>query len=46
VTLVEDACGTTHEDLHLVTVRNFQRLFGRVSSTEHVLNELEKPHGQ
>jgi nicotinamidase-related amidase len=46
VTLVEDACGTTHEDLHLVTVRNFQRLFGRVSSTEHVLNELESPHGQ
>jgi nicotinamidase-related amidase len=46
VTLVEDACGTTHEDLHLVTMRNFQRLFGRVSSTQHVLNELESPHGQ
>jgi len=30
VTLVEDACGTTHEDLHQVTMRNFQRLFGRV----------------
>ncbi|NBY25792.1 MAG: cysteine hydrolase [Betaproteobacteria bacterium] len=32
VTLVEDACGTTHEDLHQVTMRNFQRLFGRVRS--------------
>ena len=40
VTLVEDACGTTHEDLHLVTMRNFQRLFGRVRSTEQSLQEL------
>ena len=46
VTLVEDACGTTHEDLHQVTMRNFQRLFGRVSSTQDVLNELENPLGQ
>ena len=45
VTLVEDACGTTHEDLHQVTLRNFQRLFGRVSSTQDVLNEMENPHG-
>lgn len=41
VTLVEDACGTTHEDLHQVTMRNFQRLFGRVRSTETSLGELE-----
>jgi nicotinamidase-related amidase len=40
VTLVEDACGTTHEDLHLVTMRNFQRLFGRVRSTQDSLAEL------
>lgn len=40
VTLVEDACGTTHEDLHQATMRNFQRLFGRVSSTDEVLCEL------
>lgn len=40
VTLVEDACGTTHEDLHQTTMRNFQRLFGRVRSTAQVLDEL------
>lgn len=40
VTLVEDACGTTHEDLHQVTMRNFQRLFGRVRSTADSLAEL------
>ena len=43
VTLVEDACGTTHEDLHQVTMRNFQRLFGRVRSTAQVLDELASP---
>ena len=40
VTLVEDACGTTHEDLHQVTMRNFQRLFGRVRSCDEALQEL------
>ena len=40
VTLVEDACGTTHEDLHQVTMRNFQRLFGRVRSCDETLAEL------
>ncbi|NML48741.1 cysteine hydrolase [Ramlibacter sp. G-1-2-2] len=44
VTLVEDACGTTHEDLHNVTMRNFQRLFGRVRSTQESVGELEKAH--
>jgi len=43
VTLVEDACGTTHEDLHHVTMRNFQRLFGRVRSTDEALVELQTP---
>ena len=43
VTLVEDACGTTHEDLHQVTMRNFQRLFGRVRSTAQALDELQSP---
>ena len=41
VTLVEDACGTTHKDLHEVTMRNFQRLFGRVRSTGEALGELQ-----
>ena len=41
VTLVEDACGTTHEDLHQVTMRNFQRLFGRVRSCDESLAELQ-----
>ena len=40
VTLVEDACATTHADLHEATVRNFRRLFGRVLSTAEVLAEL------
>ena len=41
VTVVEDACGTTHEDLHQVTMRNFQRLFGRVRSCDEALAELQ-----
>ena len=40
VTLVEDACATTHADLHEGTIRNFARLFGRVRSTDEVLAEL------
>jgi nicotinamidase-related amidase len=44
VTLVEDACGTTHEDLHHNTMRNFQRLFGRVRSTAESLAELGAGH--
>ncbi len=40
VTLVEDACGTTFEELHHVTMRNFQRLFGRVASTAQAVAEL------
>ncbi len=43
VTLVEDACGTTHEDLHQGTLRNFQRLFGRVASSDAALGELSAP---
>ena len=41
VTLVEDACGTTHEELHQGTMRNFQRLFGRVRSCNEALAELQ-----
>ena len=41
VTLVEDACATTFEDLHHVTLRNFQRLFGRVAATDQVPAELQ-----
>ncbi len=40
VTLVEDACATTHADLHEATLRNFRRLFGRVLSTDEVVAEL------
>lgn len=40
VTLVEDGCATTFEDLHQVTLRNFQRLFGRVASADQVMAEL------
>jgi nicotinamidase-related amidase len=40
VTLVEDACGTTQPMLHDAAMINFQRLFGRVRSTEQVLKEL------
>ena len=42
VTLVEDACGTTHADLHAATMKNFQRLFGRVLSTDQVMGELRR----
>ncbi|HYF19963.1 MAG TPA: isochorismatase family cysteine hydrolase [Ramlibacter sp.] len=40
VTLAEDACGTTHADLHEATMRNFKRLFGRVRSTAECVDEL------
>jgi nicotinamidase-related amidase len=40
VTLVEDACATTHADLHEGTIRNFARLFGRVRSTDEVIADL------
>ncbi len=41
VTLVEDACATTHRDLHDSTMRNFARLFGRVRMTADVLAEVQ-----
>jgi nicotinamidase-related amidase len=41
VTLLEDACATTHEDLHNATITNFQRLFGRVISTAAACEELK-----
>lgn len=40
VTLVDDACATTHAELHATTLRNFARLFGRVRLTDEVLDEL------
>ena len=40
VTLVEDACATTHKELHESTVRNFGRFFGKVRSTDEVLELL------
>jgi nicotinamidase-related amidase len=44
VTLVEDACGTTFEDLHHNTMRVFQRLFGRVRSCDEALSEMRVLH--
>ena len=41
VTLLEDACATTHEDLHNAAITNFQRLFGRVISTADACEELK-----
>lgn len=43
VTLVEQACSTTHPDLYQATMRNFQRLLGRVAATRAALVELPKP---
>jgi len=40
VTLVEDACATTHKDLHEGSCRNFSRFFGKVRSTDEVLGLL------
>lgn len=40
VTLVEDACASTHADLHAAAMKNFRRLFGRVLSAEAVIAEL------
>ena len=40
VTLVEDACATTHKELHESTLQNFGRFFGTVSLTEDVVHTL------
>ena len=40
VTLVEDACATTHKELHDTTLRNFGRFFGKVRSTDEVIGLL------
>lgn len=40
VTLVEDACATTHKELHEGTMRNFARFFGKVRSTDEVIGLL------
>ena len=40
VTLVEDACATTHKELHESTLHNFGRFFGTVSLTEDVFHTL------
>ncbi len=46
VTLVEDACGATREELHEGTMINFQRLFGRVVMTDQALAELAESAGE
>ena len=40
VTLVDDACGTIRQEYHDMTMTNFQRLFGRVRTTDEALEEL------
>jgi nicotinamidase-related amidase len=40
VSLIEDACATTHKDLHENTLRNFSRFFGKVRSTDKALGLL------
>ncbi|MDF1790733.1 MAG: cysteine hydrolase [Thalassobaculaceae bacterium] len=40
VTMVEDSCASTRKELHEGTMENFQRLFGRVRSTDEVMSEL------
>ncbi len=40
VTIVEDACATTHKELHEGTIKNFSRFFGQVRSTEEVIELL------
>jgi nicotinamidase-related amidase len=40
--MLEDCLATTHEELHRATIRNFQRLYGRVVSTEEILEELRR----
>jgi biuret amidohydrolase len=39
--LVEDACASTHLELHAAAVRSFGRLFGAVASTQDVLDLLQ-----
>jgi len=43
VTLVDDACAATHEDLHEGALRNFSRFFGKVRSTDEVIAVLTRP---
>ena len=40
VSMIEDACATTHKDLHDNTMRNFQRFFGKVRSTDEAIGLL------
>jgi nicotinamidase-related amidase len=39
--LVDDGCGAGREEFHRATLASFRRLFGRVSTTDQVLRELE-----
>ena len=40
VTLVEDSCGSARPEYHEAAILTFQRLFGRVVSTDDALQEL------
>jgi nicotinamidase-related amidase len=43
--LVEDGCGAASEELHHAACRNFQRLLGRVATSERVIAELDAARG-
>ncbi len=40
--LVEDALGASKEEYHQATIVNWQRMYGRVNSTEEVIEELRQ----
>jgi Isochorismatase family len=44
--LIEDGCGAASQRLHDATCENFQRLLGRVETSETVLAELESALGR
>jgi nicotinamidase-related amidase len=40
--LVDDGCVTKNQELHDGTMRNFELLFGKVSTTQEVIDELSR----
>jgi nicotinamidase-related amidase len=46
VVIVEDAVAEDIEEHHLWTLEQFERIFGRVATTEEVLTELAEAAGR
>ena len=40
--LIEDCCGSAQNEYHRSEIVTFQRLFGRVDTSENVMNEIER----